>query len=262
MACDDLRIGGTLSGSGITGGVSISDTRIAVADWSGIFGHVAISRQAVGVTGRPGVTLVGDALPLERVITLPLLITRWNQTTKYGLTEPTFGEQLWRNTDLLLGYLADPDGFYLETDDPDGTTRFVLGYALSAVPIGQTSWRRLTVPILCPYPYWRLGGTQQSVFGSGAGTVTIVGNVNVYDAVLVFAGDGTYTNSTAAWSITITGSSSAVTVDLGARTVKQAGVDADNLMSRTDREWGFFVPGLNTLARSVSVTTTLRDQFE
>ena len=37
--CDDLRLGGTLSATGITGGLSINNTALSIEDWSGVLGH-------------------------------------------------------------------------------------------------------------------------------------------------------------------------------------------------------------------------------
>lgn len=257
--CDDLRIGGTLSGSGITGGVSIQDTRIMVSDWSGIFGHVGHSYQPMAVAGRPGVVLTGDGLPLERFITLPLLITRWNEVSRGAITAPSEGAQLWDNTDLLLGYLANRNGFYLEVDDPDGTSRFAFCYAVTPAAISQIEWRRMAVGLIAPWPYWKLGDTQFSDTASGGGTITITGNVPVFDPVITFSGAGTYTNTTAGWTLTTTG---ACVVDVGARTVQVGGVNNDNLLTRTDREWAWFEVGANSITRSVSCTTVLRQQYE
>jgi hypothetical protein len=77
----------------------------------------------------------------------------------------------------------------------------------------------------------------------------------------VFAGDGTFTHSTLGWTLTITGSASAVTVDLGARTVTQAGVPADQLLTRNTRDWGWFTPGSNAVTSTVSVVWTWRPQY-
>lgn len=258
--CDDLRIGGVLSASGIAGGISIQDTRIMVSDWSGIFGHVGYSLQAVQVSGRPGSALVGDGLGLSRSITLPLLITRWGPTSKGALVASSYGKQLWDNTDLLLGYLADNAGFYLEVDDPEAGTRFVQAYAINPAPLAQREWRRIQVPLLCPWPYWSEGDAENSVAGSGAGTITVGGNVDVFDAILTFSGAGTYTNSTAGWTLTV---SAACVINCKTRRVTVGGVNSDNLLTaRTHRDFAWFQPGANTISRSVSVTTTWRDQFE
>lgn len=260
MACDDLRIGGTLSATGISGGISIADSRLTISDWSGIFGHVGYSLQVVQISGRPGGTLVGDGLGLVRFITLPLLITRWSTTGKGSLVASSYGKQLWDNTDLILGYLANPDGFYLEVDDPETGTRFTQCFTPNPSPISQIEWRRMSIPIVSPWPYWSEGGNELTNTGTGAGSLTNNGNVPIYDAILTFSGAGTFTNSTAGWTITV---SAACVIDLGNRTVQVAGVNSDGLMTaRTSRDWGWFEVGANTLARSVSVTVTYREQFE
>jgi hypothetical protein len=258
MACDDLRIGGTLSASGISGGVSINNAGIAVMDWSGIFGHVGYSSFAARVAGRPGVTLVGDALPKERYLTLNLAMTQKARTG--GPVEPSLGAYLWENTDTVLGYLADPVGFYLEVDDPLSTTRFVFCNAPDPALIDLfREERRTSIPIVCSEPYWKVGGQESTNTGTGAGTITNTGNATVYDAILDFAGAGAYTNSTAGWTLTV---SAACVLDLGNRTIQVAGVNSDNLLTgRTDQAWGWFLPGANTITRSATVTTTFRSQY-
>lgn len=258
MSCDDVRIGGILSASGISGGVSINNAGIAVNDWSGLFGHVGYSSTAARVAGRPGVTLVGDALPKERYLTLNLAMTQKRRTG--GSVLGSAGEYLWSNTDLILGYLVDPTGFYLEVDDPLSTTRFVFCNAPDPTSIDLLrNERRSIIPIICGEPYWKVGGTEITSTGTGAGTVTNTGNATVYDAIISFSGAGNYVNSTAGWTITTTG---ACIVDLGNRTIQVGGVNSDNLVSgRTDQAWGWFLPGANTISRSVTSTLTMRSQY-
>ena len=257
MVCDDLRIGGTLSSSGISGGVSINGTGIVVQDWSGLFGHVGYTLTGARVSGRPGVTLVGDALPKERYLTLNLAFLQERRTGGSVDTNP--GGYLWSNTDLVLGYLANPTGFYLEVDDPVGT-RFVFCNAPDPASIDYLrNERRAVIPLVASEPYWKVGGTETTSTGTGAGSVTNTGNATVYDAIISFSGAGNYINSTAGWTITV---SSACVVDLGDRTVKVAGVNSDNLMTRTDRDWGWFEPGANTISRSVTSTMTMRSQYD
>lgn len=259
MPCDDLRIGGTLSASGITGAVSINNAGIAVNDWSGIFGHTGYTVVPARIAGRPGVTLVGDALPKERYLTLNLAMTQMQRTG--GAVQSSPGAYLWHNTDTVLGYLTDPTGFYLEVDDPLSTTRFVFCNAPDPASIDLLkNERRSVIPLVASEPFWKVGGTETSNTGTGAGSITNTGNATVYDAILNFSGAGTYTNSTAAWTLTV---SAACIIDLGNRTIQVAGVNSDNLLTaRTDQAWGWFLPGSNTLSRSVSVTTTFRSQWD
>lgn len=253
FTCNDLRLGGTLSAAGLTGGTNINTTAITVADWSGVWGHNGISLTDFEVAGRPGALLVGDALPQGRLLTLNMQITRFGPTD-FLLVEPTVQEQQLANTDTFLALLANPAGNYLEVDLPDTTKRFVHATAIQPAQVNQTKkLRTISVPMFAS-PYWRSGGNQGSTTG---GTVTNSGNVTVYDAVVTFSAAGSITNSTAGWTITVTG---ACVVDLGARTVTDGGGAADELMTKTDRDWGWFLPGANTVAGS-NYTVTWRDAF-
>lgn len=256
--CDDLRLGGTLTGSGITGGTTINGTTLAVEDWSSILGHTGISFTPVEVAGRPSSYLVGDGLPLSRYPTLNMRIKSQGECD--ALDTPA--DRLLENTDTFMALIARPGGNYLEVDLPDATSRFIHVTALTPALVSQSSQvRRINVPLFSQHAYWHAGGTQSTDTISGADTLVVGGNVTVYDAVLVFAGDGTFTHSGLGWSITIAGSTGAVTVDLGARTVKQAGIDADQLLTRTDNPWGWFISGNNAVTADVSVSVTWRNQY-
>lgn len=262
--CSDLRIGGTLSATGLTGGRSINDYAISVEDWSQLLGTGGVSASMQVVNGRPGGYVAGDLLGRERYPTLNLAITDLNQLG--GLTAPTACEQKQDNTDDLLALIGNPTGNYLEVDMPDATSRFLYAYNFDAAPISQPRRKRtIRVPLQSPFPYWKQGGNQSTDTISGADTLVNGGNANVYDAVLVFSGDGAFTHSTLGWELTITGSTGAVTVNLGARTVTQGGSAADNLLRRTGgdaRKWGWFTPGNNSVSSTVSTVVTWRASWQ
>lgn len=262
--CDDLLIGGTLSGSGLTGGVSIQDSRIFVSDWSGLLGKVGYDRQLIAVAGRAGGYVVGDGVPDVRFLTLNLGVTRWADSGQGSLTEASEAEQVDANTDLILGYLGDPDGFYLERVLADGTSRFVHAYAIDPFPFQQRTWRRMSVPLRSDTPYWRQGGTESTDTLSGSDTLTNAGNARLYDGVLVFPSTGATIASTAlGWSATTAATSAAVTVDLGARTVKRGGTDVDGLLTLTNGVWPFFEPGANAVTVTGSaITATWRTPWQ
>lgn len=257
--CNDLRLGGTLSGSGISGGTSINSTAISIADWSGVYGYPGIAGNVLQVGGRPGGLLSGDLLGMPRFLTLNMQISRYGPAL--ALTEPTASEQLVENTDDFLTLLTQTETL-LELDMPDLTKRFLTVTALDSSTIGQPrNTRTMSVPLVGDWPYWRVGGTQSTDTITGADTVIIGGNVAVYDAVMVFAGNGTFTNSTAGWSITVTGAAGAVTVNLGDRTVTEGGLPAANRVRRTRRDWGWFNVGNNTVTTNISTVITWRNQF-
>ena len=254
MSCDDLRLGGTLSASGIAGGTSINFTNFAVTDWSSILGTAGISGQIQVVNGRPGGFISGDLLGRERFLNLNIQMLGDNTV-------------LETNTDTFLGLLSDPAGQYLEVDLKDGTSRFLYIYNLDPAPISQPrKFRRISAPLISGFPYWKQGGQESTNAVSGADTITNGGNRGVYDAVLVFSGDGTFTHSGLGWVIEVTGSAAPVTVDLGARTVVESGAPAINRIRRTPATdaggvWGWFTPGSNSVTSTVGVTVTWRDSY-
>lgn len=257
MSCDDLLIGGTLSGSGITGGMSINGTALSVADWSDILGHAGYRKTPIAVSGRPGARVVGEGLPKPRFFTLNLNVGRLDANGT--LVGNTPDEQLLENTDAFLAAVADPAGKYLEIVLADTTKRFLYIYSPDPGSVFQPRRnRQIRVPVVADWGYWRASPASTDTL-SGADTAVVGGTVNVYDPVFVFAGDGTL--STSEWSLTIAGSSGAVTVDVGARTVTEAGNRADELLTITDRRWAWFTPGNNSVNASVSVGATWRSQW-
>jgi hypothetical protein len=176
-----------------------------------------------------------------------------------GLTEPTRYEQKVVNTDVFLGLITDPDGQYLELDMPDGSLRFIHVRNLGPAPIIQPRRSRtIRVPLVSTFSYWKAGGQESTQIIDGVDLMAFAGNREVYDAVLVFAGDGTFTHDDLGWSIEVTGSGAPVTVDLGARTVTEGAAIARNRIRRDSRKWGWFVPGANNVTTDVSVVVTWR----
>lgn len=257
MDCTDIRLGGTLSSSGITGGTSINNFAYAIEDWSNLMGTAGMTASIQSVNNRPGGVVAGDRLGLPRFPTLTVAITDRNATG--GITEPTFAEQREANTDALLALLGNPAGNYLEVDMADNTSRFLYVYNIDAAPVLQPRRKRtIRAPLFSPFPYWKEGGTQSTDTISGNDTLVNGGNAPVYDAVLTFAGDGTFEHTGLGWEIEIAGSSGAVTVNLGTRTATQGGVAAENLVRHTDKDWGWFLAGNNAVTADVSVGVTWR----
>lgn len=256
--CNDLHLGGVLSGSGITGGTSINSTALMVEDWSEVLGYPGIAGDILQVGGRPGGLVSGDLLARPRFLNLNMRMTR---TGPLGvLVEPDPSQQLVANTDTFLALLTRPRTL-LELDMPDGTSRFLTVTALDPFSISQPRDTRLmNVPLVGDWSYWREGGAENTDTISGADTLVIAGTAPVYDAVLVFAGDGTFEHTTEGWEVEIAGSTGPVTVNLGTRRVTQGGLPAPNLLRRTRRDFGWFLPGSNAVTSDVSVGVTWRDQ--
>lgn len=265
MSCDDLRIGGVLAGSGITGGLSVNSTALMVADWAGVLGTPGISGSALSVNGRPGMFLAGDQLGQARFFNLLMRITRWGPAG-WTLIEGNQNEQIWENTDDFLTAVTEPETL-LEVDLPDGTSRFLRVTNLDPAYTSRHDRKRdIAIPLVSDWPYWRAGGAEESDVVSAPDSITVGGRKDVYDAVLVFSGNGTFTHSSLGWSIQVLGAAGPVTVDLGARTVTEGGVPASNRIRRTPatgkgRIWGWFTPGSNSVTSTVGVTVSRRGQF-
>ncbi len=189
-----------------------------------------------------------------------MILTKWGPSGVGSLIEPDANQQLVQNTDDFLSFLSDPAGNYLELDLPDLTQRFIHVRALDPASIAQRVRRRLGVPLFAEWPYWYVGGQERTQTISGADVMTFAGGVSVHDAVIVFAGDGTFTHSGLGWTLEISGSSAAVTVDIGARSIVQAGLPAPGLLIRNNRDWGWFTAGSNAVTSNVSCVVTWRDQ--
>ena len=262
MSCDDLLIGGTLSASGITGNTSINSTALMVYDWSGLLGTPGISGSSLGVNGRPGGFLAGDQLGRQRFFNVNI------QATKYGpnitLTEPTADEQLRENTDDFLTLITEPETL-LEILEPDGSRWYLVVTNLDAGYTNRArTTRRWSIPLVSDWPYWRRTTSETQTL-NGVDQMNIQGRKSIYDAVLVFSGDGTFTHTDLGWAIEVTGSTGPVTVDLGARTVIEGGSPATNRIRRTPaagegRVWGWFTTGLQNVQSDVSVDVTFREQ--
>lgn len=263
MICDDLRLGGVLSSGGLSGGVSINATDISVADWSTLFGTVGMSGESVFVYGRPGSYIAGDRLPRNRLLSLAVNIHR----RTVGAECTTSELALMENTDQFLELIAQRYGTYLEVVLPDGSTRFTRVVNKDPGPMIQpTSTRSFRIPLEAPWGYWWQGGNESTDLISSGDTIVVGGSQPIYDAVLSFSGDGTFEHTGLGWSITITGSTGTVLVDLGNRLVTQGGLSAMQLMRRVPvagegRVWGWFEKGSNSVSSNVAVTVTWRDQW-
>jgi hypothetical protein len=218
------------------------------------------------VYGRPGSYVAGDRLPKDRFLTLTVNIHRRTAEAECTTSELA----LLANTDAFLDLISQRDGTYLEVVLPDTTTRFTHVVSLDPAPMRQPTARRsFAVPLVAPWGNWWKGGNQNSDAISGADTIVVGGTQPVYDARLVFAGDGTFEHTGLGWEITITGSSGffSVAVHLGNRTVIEGGLSATALMTRVPvadegRVWGWFDVGNNAVSASgTTVTVEWRDQW-
>lgn len=261
-ACNDLRFGGTLTASAITGGVSVANEGIAVQNYAGLFGAPRQRGVIAEVSGRAGAVLStpDNRLPGARLFTLPMMILDRNPANGLvnGGTPCSWVEA---NQDTIDRLTHARDGFLIEYIRSDNTSRFLRAFQNGqAIVTTRGRWRINVFSGVAPFPYWRSVVQQGPETISGADTINInAGSLPVYDATLIFAGDGSFTNSDTGQVITVAGSTGAVTVRTGDRpTVTQGGLPARNLATFNDAEWMRFDLGTVNVTSTVSVDVLWR----
>ena len=118
-------------------------------------------------------------------------------------------------------------------------------------------------------PFWRDTSVTHSAVNPVSG-VTNGGDAPIHDAVIVLSGQNgvqRLTNTTNGEYVELDAdtTSNAITIDCGARTIKQSGADADDIANFTARDpwWIEVVRGANTfsLTGGGSATLTARDKW-
>lgn len=270
--CQRLRLGGTISGSTLSGGTSIETHGRNLLTWDGLMGWTGKRGSNTPLLGIDGARHSSGKPFRERL--LSLAIVAYNEDDDGLVTLNSRMEHLEENIDEILALLnGNGEQIILERDlgDIDGSggpsTRWIRCEALDSAQfirgpvfgIPHASYG-ITVPLVAAYPFWQ-SETQHSTVVNGANDPVINGG-NARDSmgVYVFAGDGSLTHPDGT-EMTIAGSSAAVTVDVGAGTVIQSGQPAPGLLTPNKRYWFRLEPGTQLCDSTVSVTISHRDAF-
>lgn len=265
VPCVSITLGGTVGDAGITGGVDIGDWRYQVNDWTGLWGSIPIRGSHIPIGGRAGRTLVGSRLPDWRLLTLNLRSMPWDPTHGFtggaAYTDEECG-QIIENLLGMVGFFGDDDPLVIEWIVDTARSLYLEVFTLSGASVSTIGQHRLLSQSLeASYPYWRQTDIESDVI-SGAGTITNPGTAQVWDPVLVFAGNGSYTNSTTGQVLTISGAAGAATVDVLRRTVTVGGVDVDGILAVDTSQWMRLAKGVNTITTTVSVNTRWRPGYK
>lgn len=260
--CIDVKVGGSISGSTITGGTSLVAENLLIADYSGLWGVPGGRGLLSDIVGQPGSALAGQNLPRHRLLTLSVRAT----DTPGGGGVPTH-QQLSDNQDTLAGLFDDPAGTLIEWVTPDGSSRWIIAHALQSAPIViQTRYRLLSLPLDAPWPYWRAETLDSQVINGAAVAYTNLGGTvkRVYDPILEFAGDGVFTDNSSGLTCTVAGSAGTVTVQrdatTGRWTATEGGSPVPNKVTFADPRGVYLTKG-GTATTTVSVTVKTRDQW-
>jgi len=265
IPCVSIRLGGTVTDAGITGGVDIGDLRYQVDNWSGLWGSIPIRATHQRISGRAGRVLTGSRLPDFRLLTLSLRSMPWDSTGGYtggaGYTDEECG-QIVENLLGMVGFFGDAEPLVIEWVVDPARSLYLEVYAVQGSPVQtQGKYRLLSQPLEASYPYWREAVLAEETI-VGADTIVNPGTAGIFDPVLVFSGDGTFENLTTGQEITVAGSAGPVTVDVGNRTILEGGGDADGVAAVERNQWMRLDRGANSVTSSVSVDVEYRPAYK
>jgi hypothetical protein len=265
VPCVSIKLGGTVTDAGITGGIDIGDLRYQVNDWSGLWGSIPIRANHARISGRAGRVLTGSKLPDFRLLTLNLRSLPWDPTGGWsdgaGYSDEECG-QIIENLLGLTGFFGDSDPLVIEWVIDTARSLYLETYAVQGAQVfTQGKYRLISQPLEASYPYWREDVLQTDTI-SGADTITNSGTAQVWDPILVFSGDGTFENLTTGQEYEVAGSGGAVTVDVGRKLVLEGGADADGVGFPDSSQWMRLAKGVNSVTSDVSVDVKWRPGYK
>lgn len=267
VPCISLNLGGAVTDSGITGGTDIGDWRYQVNDWSGLWGSIPIRGQHLKLNGRAGRTLTGSKLPDFRLFTLNLRSMPWDVNKGFaggaGYTDVECG-QIIENLLGMTGFFGEGTPLTVAWEIDTARTLYLQGWTIQGAPVTAESGGHRTIaqPLEASYPYWQQADIETDVI-TGVDTIVNPGTAAVWNAQLVFAGDGSLTNSTTSQVVTVSGSTGAVTIDVLTGSTTQGGVDADGLAVANTNQIMRFVQGTNNVtAAGTTVTVKWRPGYK
>lgn len=162
----------------------------------------------------------------------------------YATTSPE--EYVQDNIDDVLGLLHSLGDLTVTRTMPDASVRTIQGRVINAVPVEKgvgKIGRILNVLLRCGYPFWEQTGQQSQLGQTGAFSAANDGNAPINNMVVVFNVAGTLTHDASGDWISCT--EAGVTVDVGARTVKNGAVFKDSTFDYRDAWWLQMEPGSN-----------------
>lgn len=265
VPCVSIKLGGTVTDAGITGGVDIGDLRYQVNDWTGLWGTIPIRSQHSRIGGRAGRVLTGSRLPDFRLLTLNLRSMPWDPTGGFsdgaGYTDEECG-QIIENLLGMTGFFGDAEPLVIEWVVDTSRSLYLETYTVQpGVVATQGKHRLLAQPLEASYPYWREAELVTDTI-SGADTIVNPGTADVFDPTLVYAGDGTFENVTTAQELTVAGSAGAVTVLANEHKAFEGGNLANGLVAADAQQWMRLARGSNSVTSDVSVDVKWRPAYK
>lgn len=257
-----LSLGGTVSGSTLVGAVSVESPQISVVSHGGYLGVPGRTGFAPRLVGRPG-SWPGSRPTAERLITLTL--AAWDRDATGTVTHPDGRcAQLEDSQDLLLSLLDPGRPTILSREMADGSVRWIEVEAATPAAFqpgplfgGGAAATTIVVPLTAHYPWWQSLDLRSETVTSD---IPAGGTGVVHNAVVVLDGGAAIENPATGDRLENL-DSGAITVDVGAMTVTQGGLPADNLLAVATPQWLRFGPGSTSVTVSGTVDVEWRDHW-
>lgn len=247
-ACQRIRIGGTVSGSAISGGTLIETHGMNLLSWDGIHGYPGRVGSDSLPVGGDGASRNASKLYRPRLLTLALVV--YNRDADNLITLADAETHLFDNMDTILGLIAGSDEtVILERDMPDGTTRWIEFEATQPASFNRGpifgyphASYAMILPVVCWWPFWQTKIQTTTAFATG---FTPAGNAP-HSPILSFTSNGRVTHVESAEYVEITGATfgNPVTVDCQKRTVQQNGLNVDGYFTHSGPRWLRFTAGV------------------
>jgi len=233
VSCQRIRIGGTVSGSSITGGTLIQTQGIFVATLEGLMGHPGRRGQNSAIPYLEGQLRRSRKFARSRQLTLTIEVR--DRDAVGAITYPEGRGRHWEeNMDTLLGLIdARGESVILERDMATGDTRWIEAEIINPANFltgfrGQNhaTWTAV-FPLEAHYPFWQTEIQNTIAFGGG---FTPIGNATL-PPTLSFTGNGRVTHTQTGDYLEISGGSgfgTPIIVDCIGRSITQGGADRSN----------------------------------
>lgn len=264
-ACSRLRLGGTISGSTLTGGTVIDAAGIAISSWDGLLSFPGFRGLNPQLLGSDGQYHRNDKPYRAKTLTLNFVAYGRDAT---GLVTSSVGEHLEANLEDIMELVAGSgEQAILERDMEDGSTRWIQIQALNPAtivrgPLFGTGMGSYSLPVIATaaYPFWQSETRHSDVITPGADTIVNAGNARISNAELVFAGAGSITNDDTGDVLTAT---AACTVDVGLRQISNGGSPTPGRLDPPNRDWWFRLQKgtTNVTVATSNVTVNYRDHW-
>lgn len=266
-ACSRLRLGGSISGSTLSGGTVIDAGGIAISTWDGMLGFPGFRGVNLPLLGSDGEYHRTGKPYNARIVTLNFRAYGRDAT---ATVTSSVREHLEANMDDILELIAGAgEQAILERDMADGSTRWIRIQPLAAAqyitaPFFNNAMGSYDLPVIASaaYPFWQSETETTTVIPIGAGAIPNLGNARIANGKFTFAGAGSITNNTNGDALVAT---AACLVDVGTRQISNGGSPTPGRLDPPNRDhWFHTNNGGGSSAVTVAgaqVTVVTRDHW-